>query len=90
MAISKGKVLPEFSSLDSLVEFFDTHDWGDYFEGMPKASFDINIKKRTHVIALDEDLAKRLDQIARSKRVSSKTLVNRWLREKISEQAKAT
>ncbi len=85
MAKSKGKALPEFSSLDNLVEFFDTHDMGDYFEGMPEVSFDIDIKKRTHVIALDEDLAKRLTQIAKSKRISSKTLVNRWLREKVSE-----
>ncbi len=86
----EGKALPEFNSLDQMVEYFDTHDLGDYFEQMPEVSFEINIKKRTHVIALDEDLAKRLTQIARSKRVSSKTLVNRWLREKISEQAKAT
>ncbi len=78
--------MPKFDSLDSLVEFFDSHDLCEYLEGMPEANFDINIKRRTHVIALDEDLAKTLTQIAQAKRISSRTLVNRWLREKVSEQ----
>lgn len=89
MARSKSRALPRFSSLDKLVQFFDSHDLGDYFEEMPEANFDIEIKKRTHVIALDEALAKTLTQIAKAKRISSKTLVNRWLREKVSEQTKA-
>ncbi len=86
MAKNKGTGLPKFDSLDNLVDFFDTHDLGDYLEEMPETNFDVNIKRRTHVIALDEDLAKTLTQIAKSKRISSRTLVNRWLREKVSEQ----
>ncbi len=86
MANSKGRTMPNFDSLDSLVEFFDSHDLGDYLAEMPEKNFDINIKRRTHVIALDEDLARTLTEIAQAKRLSSRTLVNRWLREKVSEQ----
>jgi CopG antitoxin of type II toxin-antitoxin system len=81
--------LPQFDSLDKLVEFFDTHDLGEYWDTMPDANFDIDIQTRIHVIALDEDLAERLTEIARAKQVSSRTLVNTWLREKVSEQTKA-
>jgi hypothetical protein len=80
--------LPKFDSLDKLVQYFDTHDMGNYWQDLPEAHFEIDIKTRTHVFALDEDLAERLTQIARTKRVSSKTLINKWLREKVAQQAK--
>lgn len=80
--------MPKFDSLDKLVHYFDAHDLGDQWQDMPEAHFDVDIKTSTHVFALDEDLADRLTQIARTKRVSSRTLINKWLREKISEQAK--
>ena len=62
---------------------------GDYLDRMPETHFDIDLKRKTHIITLDEDLAKRVTAIARAKHVSSKTLINKWLREKVLEQAKA-
>ena len=47
MARSKSKKIPSFKSLDELVDFFDTHDLGEYLNGMPEAQFDVGIKKRT-------------------------------------------
>jgi hypothetical protein len=78
--------MPKFSSLGELVEFFDTHDLGEYWDRMPKADFDIDIKRRTHLFAIEEDLAKKLTEIARAKQVPSETLINVWLREKLFEQ----
>jgi hypothetical protein len=43
--------MPKFTSLDKLVEFFDTHDMGEYWDDMPKVHFDIDIKRRTPVRA---------------------------------------
>ena len=82
--------MPKFTSLDKLVEFFDTHDMGDYWDEMPEVHFDIDIKRRTHLFFLDEDLAERLTAIAKAKRISSKTLIDEWLREKVLEQGEAT
>jgi len=82
--------MPTFTSLDKLVEFFDTHDMGEYWDDMPEVHFDIDIKRRTHLFALDDDLANRVTEIARAKRVPSKTLINEWLREKVLEQTKTT
>lgn len=90
MAKSKLKPVPQFGSLDKLVEFFDTHDMGEYLDDMPEAHFDIDIKRRTHVFSLDEDLAERVTAIAKAKRIPSKTLINEWVREKVLEQTKAT
>ncbi|MGQ9625824.1 MAG: CopG family antitoxin [Anaerolineae bacterium] len=86
MARSKSNSLPKFSSLEELVEFFDTHDMGEYWDSMPEAHFEINIKGRTHLFALDEDLAERLTAIAKAKHVPSERLINTWLKEKLFEQ----
>ncbi len=78
--------MPKFSSLDELVEFFDTHDLGGYWDSMPKAHFDIDIKKRTHLFAIEEDLAEKLTEIARAKQIPAEMLINVWLRERLFEQ----
>jgi CopG antitoxin of type II toxin-antitoxin system len=85
MAGSKSKALPKFESLDELVKFFDTYDMGEYWDQMQEADFDIEIKRRKHLVAIDEELVPKLNQIAKSKRVSSEKLINTWLKEKISK-----
>jgi CopG antitoxin of type II toxin-antitoxin system len=85
MARSKPKEVPPSRSLDALVEFFDTHDMGDLWEEMPEAHFDIDIQKRTYLVAIDEDLIERLAAIAKAKHVAAETLINAWLKEKMLE-----
>ena len=86
MGRSKPQALPKFGSLDELVEFFDSHDMGQYWESMPQAHFDISIKRRTHLFALDEELAERLTAVAKVKHVPPQRLLNAWLKEKLLEQ----
>jgi len=53
MIKSKTKAIPKFSSLDDLVAFFETHDMGEYWDQMPEAHFDIDIKKaRTFFLSM--------------------------------------
>jgi len=86
MAESKLKSIPHFASLDELVEFFETHDLGDYWEQMPEAHFQVDIKRRTHLFALDEELADKLTKVALSRQVPATVLINSWVREKILAQ----
>ncbi len=86
MAESSSHNLPSHTSLEELVEFFDAHDMGDHLEQMPEAYFDVAIKRRTHLVAIDEELAGKLDEIAMVKRIPAETLVNAWLKEKILSQ----
>ena len=85
MAKSKSKNLPRFGSIDELVDFFETHDMGEYWSQMPEAHFDVSIKRRRHLVAIDEEIIAKLDEIAKSKQVSSEALINSWLKEKILE-----
>lgn len=53
---SKSGNLPRFNSIDELVEFFDTHDMGEYWDQMPEAHFDIDIRSRRHIFTIDEEI----------------------------------
>lgn len=88
MRRNEVKSIPRLSSLDELVEFFETHDLGDYWEQMPETDFEVDIKRRTHVFALEEDLVERLTAVAREKQVPSEMLVNVWIREKLSGESR--
>ena len=84
MAKNNQKQLPKFDSLDELIIFFDENDMGEYSENMPEADFDVNIKKQTYFVAVDEELAGKLAEISKREHLPSETIVNSWLREKIS------
>ena len=69
------------SGVEDLVEFFETHDMGEYWQEMPEAQFEIDIKKRTHLIAIDEEIADRITTIAKTRKTSSQSLINAWLKD---------
>lgn len=89
MGRSKAERMTPAKRLDKLVEFFDANDMGELWEQMPEAQFDVDIKSRTHLVAIDEELARRLTEIARARRVSSEKLINTWLKERTARQKNA-
>ncbi len=90
MVESETKRLPDFESIDEMVEFFDNQDLGDYLDQMPEVDFEVDIKRRVFAVALEIELADKLTEIAKSRHVSSEELVNTWVREKVLEQASIT
>jgi hypothetical protein len=85
MATNKKKALLAKDSISELVEFFDSHDMGELWDQMPEVGFDIDLRRRKHLVALDDDLAGKVAKIARSRHVSSESLINALLREKLAE-----
>ena len=83
MAKSKPAGVSSIDSLDALVKFFDSHDMGEYWDQLSEEHFDVNIKRRQHLVVIDAEISGKLTEIAQSKKVSSEKLVNSWLKEKI-------
>jgi len=83
MEKGKSKRLPRFESMNKLIEHFDTHDMGDYWERMAPADFEVDLKNRRHLVAINETLMTKLAAVAKAKHVSSQRLVNTWLEEKL-------
>lgn len=79
--------LPDFGSIDELVQFFDTHDMGLYQEELPETHFDVDIKKQCFLISVNEELMKKLSEVARAQHTTTEALVNAWLKEKVAQAA---
>lgn len=88
MAENESPKLPSFASLDELVGFFDSNDMGEYEENLPEAHFEVDLQRRTHLIAINEEINNRLTEIAEQERIPAESLVNSWLKEKISRYPK--
>jgi hypothetical protein len=88
MAENDSQELPSFASLDELVQFFDTHDMGEYEEALPEAHFEVGLRRKTHLIAIDDEINSRLTEIAEQEQTPAESLVNSWLKEKISRYPK--
>ena len=77
--------MPEhFNSLEEAAEFWDTHDSADYEEYFEDVEFEVDLKQRIHLVAIEGPVYDKVRAIAKKKRVSTDKLVNRWLEEKAS------
>jgi len=74
-----------FQGVAEAAEFWDTHDLGDYWDQTREASFDVDIRRRVFLTPLEPELAKNLAAFARSQGVSTETLINLWLVQKLAE-----
>ena len=81
----KDPIPTQFNSVEEAAEFWDGHDLGDYWDQTKEASFDVDIRKRVFLAALEPELARKLSECARSQGVSTETLINVWLSEKLSQ-----
>ena len=79
-----GPVPEEFKTLKEASDFWDTHDASDYWDRTKEAHFDIKLKKEPKYIVLEESIAKKVFNMAKKKHVSTDTLINLWLKEKLS------
>jgi hypothetical protein len=88
MAENDSKRLPPFASLDELVDFVDTHDMGEYERDLPDVHSNVNIQRKTRLVAIDEETNDRLTEIAQQEKTPAQSLVNSWLKEKLSTYPK--
>jgi hypothetical protein len=73
-----------FKSIEEAAEFWDSHDLADYWDVTSEAHFDVDIQRRVFLTALEPELAKKLVACARERGVSTETLINVWLTEKLA------
>ena len=61
---------------------------GEYEEDLPEVHFEVNIERKTHLVAIDEETNNRLTEIAEQEKTPAESLVNSWLKERISRYPK--
>ena len=81
--------IPEhFTSIAEAADFWDEHDLADYWDVTREADFEVDIQRHVFLTALQPELAKKLATRARQQGISTETLVNVWLVEKLAEDMK--
>ena len=81
----KRDLIPEhFESIEEAAEFWDNHDLADYWDLTREVEFEVDIQRRVYLTALEPELAKKLTECARKQGVSTETIINVWLSEKLA------
>ena len=83
------KKISKLRSYEELGEFWDTHSLADYWDTTTEVHFHVDIKGRNKLIAIDDNLSQKISNIDRKRGISPETLINLWLQEKLSKDAKS-
>ena|SRR3990172_10367873 len=83
---NKKESIPQhFKNIEEASEFWDTHDLSDYWELTKEVSFETDIQRQIFLTPIEPKLAKRLTDYASKQGISTETLINVWLSEKLIE-----
>ena len=86
--IPKKDALPEnFTSLEEFCEFWDTHSSADYEDQMTPVDAEITLSSEKVYCPIAKDVIQQVRTRAHQQGVSTETLVNLWLQEKIAQPA---
>ena len=79
-------LIPEnFESLEAAADFWDDHDFSDYWDQTSEVTFDVDVDRRVILVPLEQSLARQLADVARKQGLSTETLANLWLSERLQK-----
>ena len=73
---------PKRMSIEEASEYWDTHSVADHPSRVVEIEY--SPEERATLVAIENDLLRRLSKSAKEKGVSVETLVNLWLQEKLT------
>jgi hypothetical protein len=78
-----------FKSVAEAAQFWDTHDLTDYWDQTREVKGKVDLRRRIFLTALEPGLAKKLEACAKKEGVSTETLINVWLTERVTAAMQA-
>ncbi|MEW5800351.1 MAG: hypothetical protein AB1728_15235 [Bacteroidota bacterium] len=75
---------------EPLVSYFERTDLGERLLSVEPVSADIKITNREYIVSVDKDIAKSLSRIAKKRKVTSTSLLQQWVKEKVVENSIGT
>ena len=78
--------LAEAGTYDEMVEYFETHDLGEMWEQTRPAEFNTKNATFSYYFRIEKSLAQRIYEVAKQHGVSSETLLNLWVQEKLAQE----
>lgn len=89
--MSEAKQIPEMKSYTEAAEFWDTHSLADYWDQTEPAEFEISPDaRRRYLVAVDPDLLSRVKRIAHTRGITTESLINLLLEQRLHEIERQT
>ena len=80
--------IPEFATREEEAEFWDTHDFTDYWDDLEPANVEVNPNlKSSFLVPLDGKSLTQLCQQADAKGVDAETLMRTWILERLASHS---
>ena len=88
MANENVSSISKTRTYEEMADFWDTHSVADYEDQIEEVEMTFDPSARRTNVGIDPELFTELSKIARQRRISTQTLVNLWLSQRV-EQFKA-
>lgn len=88
MASENVSSISKAGSYEEMAEFWDTHSTVDYDDDTYEVEITFDSAARRTWVGIEPELLMELRQIARERRISTQTLVNLWLSQRVTELKK--
>lgn len=86
MADEKVSSLSKSKNLEEMADFWETHSLTDYDDEIEEVEMTFDPAARRTLVGIEPDLLADLRRIAQERRISTQTLVNLWLSERVAQQ----
>ena len=80
------KRIPKFKNYEEEAGFWDTHSFADYWDQFKDVDLVVNLqqpKKESLILRVNREMKKKLEKVAKKKKVSVSTLSRIWLTERL-------
>lgn len=84
--MSDDRKIPDMESYEQIADFWDTHSLADYWDQTEPAEFEISpTARRRYLVAVDPGILNRIQRLARIRGLSTESLVNLLLEQRLQE-----
>jgi hypothetical protein len=73
------------SSYKEIAEYWDVHDLSKVWDKTKKVKFDVHIETEAIYYAVEKSLSEKVQSVAKTQGISSDTLINLWIQQKLQE-----
>lgn len=77
--------LSHSTTLQELADFWDSHDLADFESKTRDVPFHVDLKRVRRYVALDTELAQKIQTVAHARGIRMETLVHLWLQNQINK-----
>jgi hypothetical protein len=81
----RDQIPEQFATIEDAAQFWDSHDLADYWDLTEEVEFEVNLQRRRYLVAVAPELAEKLAAEAHRRGLSTETLVNLWLSERLQQ-----